>query len=383
MHRRYPLDKYKSCTKHVYLRDMVYLRWLLLPFSLLYAAGVWLRNRLYDWGWLRQTGLAVPVIVVGNLEVGGTGKTPMTEYLIRLLSGRYRVATLSRGYGRKTSGYREVGAGSRADDCGDEPLQFKRKFSAITVAVDEDRVRGAGYLKDAHDVLLLDDAFQHRALKPGFSVLLFDFNRLSRPRFPLPAGDYRDCFGERRRADVLVVTKCPPDLNEAEKKRIKRRLASRRGAANQPILFAQMMYGDPVRVSLPGSTGSGESETREGTFCPSVAGGRVLLVTGIARPTPLVNHLENTLGLRVSHLAFPDHHRFSAEDLERIRRHYIELDGECSIILTTEKDAQRLADPQFTSALGDLPLFYVPIRLGFLASDQEAFDRKILAFVDR
>lgn len=203
---------------------MKYLRLLLFPFSLLYGAVVWCRNRLYDWGWLRQTGFDRPVIVVGNLEVGGTGKSPMTEYLIRLLKDRYRLATLSRGYGRRTKGFLEVAAAMDARDVGDEPLQFKQKFPGITVAVAEDRVSGIRQLWEGHELFLLDDAYQHRALKPGLSILLFDYNRLKDPPVLLPAGNLRDQLRERRRADIMVVTKCPEDPGREVKQAIRKRL---------------------------------------------------------------------------------------------------------------------------------------------------------------
>src|SRR5690606_9030671 len=203
---------------------MAYLRMLLLPFSLLYGLAIWIRNRLYDWGWLRSVAFDKSVIVVGNLAVGGTGKSPMTEYLIRLLSSHGRVATLSRGYGRKTRGFMEVAPEDTAQRTGDEPLQFKRKFPDITVAVDEDRVDGVSRLiETGHDIIVLDDAFQHRALRPGLAILLFDFHAMGKPKWLLPAGDYRDAFGERRRADVMVVTKTPPGSTATEKNRIRQR----------------------------------------------------------------------------------------------------------------------------------------------------------------
>src|SRR5690606_24292763 len=189
---------------------MVYLRALLLPFSLLYGLAIWLRNRLYDWGWLRSVAFDRSVIVVGNLAVGGTGKSPMTEYLVRLLSSRGRLATLSRGYGRETRGFLEVTPNDTARRTGDEPLQFKRKFPEITVAVDEDRVDGVSRLiAGGHDIIVLDDAYQHRALRPGLALLLFGYGAMHQPKWRLPAGDYRDAFSERRRADVMVVTKAP------------------------------------------------------------------------------------------------------------------------------------------------------------------------------
>lgn len=350
---------------------MAYLRWLLLPFSILYGIAVWTRNRLYDWGWLHQTDFELPVIVVGNLEVGGTGKTPMTEYLIRLLADRYKLATLSRGYGRKTTGYRIVTVDSKADESGDEPLQFKQKFPLITVAVDEDRVRGVGRLEGTHDLVLLDDAFQHRALKPGMSIVLFDYNRLYRPRFLLPAGDYRDWFRERRRADTIVITKCPPDLAEEERGRIIRRMSGPE-QTGPLVLFSHMVYGDPVAAPFI------DKSTIEDSL-PSGENVATLLITGIARPEPLFAHCQARNG-NVEHLRFPDHHRFSPKDLQLIRQRFELVEGHHKIIITTEKDVKRLAAPGIVEALKDLPLYYIPIRLAFQRKDGELFDRRVLAF---
>lgn len=371
---------------------MTFLRWLLLPFSILYAIGVWCRNRLYDWGLFRQTGFDVPILVVGNLEVGGTGKTPMIEYLIRLLADRHRVATLSRGYRRRTRGYLELNPHTTADEAGDEPVQFKQKFPAITVAVDENRVRGASRLKDTHDVLLLDDAFQHRAIRPGLSILLFDFNRLSRPKLTFPTGDYRDGFGERHRADILVVTKCPESLSTHERHRIRTKLATRRREKGSPILFAYLAYGAPVRMPIACDGGEGARTSgwphasspewdRNGDSTP-LDGTSIVLVTGIARPAPLKAYLARP-GRRIDHLIFPDHHRFSTADIQLIQQRFTALTGEQKIILTTEKDAKRLGEARFRDMLQGLPIYYIPIRMAFFDEDRSIFDRMITGFVDQ
>ena len=253
---------------------MVFLRLLLLPFSWLYGLVIWLRNRLYDWGWLRSASFDRAVIVVGNLAVGGTGKSPMTEYLVRLLSARYKLATLSRGYGRKTRGYLEVSPIGTASRYGDEPLQFKRKFTDVTVAVDEDRVDGVTRLiQSGHEAIVLDDAYQHRALRPGLAILLFDYGAMHRPRWLLPAGNYRDSFQERRRADVMVVTKTPPGAPEAMKSRIRHTLSVTRDV---PVLFSGIGYG-PLTPVLP-------AEPEVNALSRNLS---VLLVTGTAKPSPL------------------------------------------------------------------------------------------------
>lgn len=361
------------------------LRWLLLPFSALYAGIIWIRNRCYDLGWLKSTAFSTPTIVIGNLEVGGTGKTPMTEYLIGLISStNRRIATLSRGYGRKSRGFRLVETDTDPDESGDEPLQFKQKFPALTVAVDEKRVHGVTLLQDGHDLILLDDAFQHRALRPGFSILLFDFNRIHQLPLTLPTGDYRDNFAERKRANVLVVTKCPSRLDSTQRQRISKKLKS----ANRPsqaILFAYTDYGALVPL-FP-------SEVSHGTFGKdlfvkemrdSVA---VFLVTGIARPEPLLRFVQPRVG-KVEHLSYPDHYRFSIKDVEQLVRRFEDFraaslaQGKTPMLLTTEKDAMRLRAPEFGALLQHVPAYYLPIRLQFHDGDQQIFDQAILEYLN-
>lgn len=331
---------------------MDYLRLLLLPFSVLYGIAVWLRNRLYDWGWLKQTAFDVPTIVVGNLAVGGTGKTPMTEYLIRLLAADYRVATLSRGYGRTTRGFRIVEFHDTAEESGDEPLQFKRKFPKVTVAVCEDRVIGVQWLVEhGYEVIVLDDAFQHRALKPGLALLLFDYQSMRRPKWLLPAGNYRDWMAERKRADVMMVTKTPGDATAADRDAIHRRLADGE-SEYPPVLFAGIGY-DTLTAVWPDETGliSG--------LDPDVS---VLLVTGIANPVPLHRYIAAQAG-EVVHLRYPDHHGYSGADMQAIRKRFLEITNTRKCIVTTEKDLQRLLTPERADLLRSLPVYVLPIHL--------------------
>src|SRR5690606_31860890 len=344
---------------------MVYLRALLLPFSLLYGLAIWLRNRLYDWGGLRSVAFDKAIIVVGNLAVGGTGKSPMTEYLVRLLSSRGRLATLSRGYGRKTRGFLEVMLGDTARRSGDEPLQFKRKFPEITVAVDEDRVAGVSRLiQSGHDIIVLDDAYQHRALRPGLAILLFDYLAMGKPKWLLPAGDYRDCFRERWRADVMVVTKTPPGATETAKDRIRRRLSTTRDV---PILFASIGYG-PLTPVFPGgpATDALHSDTP------------ILLLTGIANPVPLYEFLLPQVS-EIVHARYPDHHAYSAADIRKTIRRFNEIQNPHKLIVTTEKDAQRLLDPAVKDVLVGLPVYIVPIQLEFNTADHVTFRELVLA----
>ncbi|MFD2145663.1 tetraacyldisaccharide 4'-kinase [Mucilaginibacter antarcticus] len=203
---------------------MKHLRALLLPFSFLYGLIVIVRNFLYDAGLFKSRRFDLPVISVGNLEVGGAGKSPMTEYLIQLLKDHYKLATLSRGYGRATKGFQIATATATASQVGDEPAQFKHKFPDVTVAVCEQRVDGITQLQHDHDLILLDDAYQHRAVKPGLSILLFDYNSLNNQRWVLPAGNYREPFFGKWRAGIIIITKCPADMPQQELEKLSPRL---------------------------------------------------------------------------------------------------------------------------------------------------------------
>lgn len=320
-----------------------YIRLILLPLSWLYGLIIHARHFLYDKGIFASTRSQTPVVVIGNLEVGGTGKTPMTEHLIRLWKDRKRIAVLSRGYGRQTRGYRDVHADSSAELVGDEPLQIKQKFPELSVAVCEDRVRGTQVLQAAHDIILLDDAFQHRALQAHCNILLFNYATLDW-RFLLPAGNYRDVFSARKRAHILIVTKCPPDLGDMEKEAIQQKLAPL--GQPRPLLFASIAYGALTPAFNGQTTPVHESELHRY---------HILLVTGIARPQPLLDRMQERAA-GVVHLAYPDHHRFSDKDLQDIQGRYRDLPGAHKVIITTEKDAKRL-----TKLPADLPLYYLPI----------------------
>lgn len=198
-----------------------YPRWLLLPFSWLYGLIIIIRNWCYDAGVFKSHRFNIPVISVGNLDIGGAGKSPMTEYLVRLLKNKYALATLSRGYGRKTLGFLIAKSSATATEVGDEPAQFKQKFPEVTVAVCEKRVVGIEQLRASHNLIILDDAYQHRAVTPGYSILLFDYSRVFEPHLMLPVGNLREPFSGRRRADTIIVTKCPDDLDKQHREKLK------------------------------------------------------------------------------------------------------------------------------------------------------------------
>ncbi|MFD2516591.1 tetraacyldisaccharide 4'-kinase [Salinimicrobium flavum] len=329
-------------------------RKLLYPFSLLYGGVMLLRNKLYDRGIFSSEEYELPVIAVGNLSVGGTGKTPMVEHLITLLAEDYRVATLSRGYKRSSSGFRLVTGKESAAEVGDEPLQFKTKFPKVMVAVDEVRTHGIGQLLNQAqppEVIILDDAFQHRKVKAGFYILLTPYNDLYSDDLVLPAGNLREPKSGARRADVVVVTKCPPSLEEQEKKKIADRLKINAG---QDLYFSSISYSDKV---MGIDTTLNLDELKVKSF---------VLVTGIANPAPLVKHLKDR-GLSFEHKAFPDHHNFTAAQIKELQKE--------ELLLTTEKDFMRLKN--------ELPgpgLFYLPITTEFLG-DRKKFENSINSFV--
>lgn len=337
-----------------------WLRFLLFPFSLLYGLGVIARNKAYDWGWLSATTFKMPLIVVGNLAVGGAGKSPMTEYLVRLFKNDYKLAVLSRGYGRKTKGFRLVAQNDLAALSGDEPLQFKQHFPDQTIAVCEDRVAGVERLQANHDLLILDDAFQHRALKPGFSILLFEYSWLHKSDFLLPAGNLREPIWAKDRADVLVITKSPKHLTHSEKLKVRQQLQPH---LHQALFFSYLQY-RALKVL-------NSSETRELDTLNNNT--QILLLTGIANPKPILEEL-HCYTQSVEHHQYPDHYPFSTKNILKLAEAYHQMPGPDKLIITTEKDAQRLNRPEFASLLSGLPLYILPVEAAFEAQEQQDFE---------
>jgi tetraacyldisaccharide 4'-kinase len=343
------------------------IRLLLFPFSLLVGLYIWVRNRLYDRGIFGSTSFNLPVICVGNLSVGGTGKSPMTEKLIEWLSPSFEVATLSRGYKRKTKGYVLAAGATTAIDLGDEPMLFHTKFPQIAVAVGEDRVMAIPML--LHDrpqtqVLLLDDAFQHRPLKAGMNLLLTDYSNPYWQDWFLPTGDLRDEKSSTSRAQVIVVTKCPFDLNENTRDRIIEKINPGSG---QRVYFSSLRYGKLYRL---GSEGTHSLHPQS----------EVLLVCGIANPGPLKAYLEESTAA-YHELRFPDHHIFDIDDLQMIQQKFNAIEAPEKIILTTEKDAVRLV--KFGKELQQLPIYVQPVMHQILFNQEAAFRNQVMGFVAR
>jgi tetraacyldisaccharide 4'-kinase len=328
---------------------MRFVRLFLFPLSLLYGLGVLLRNLFYDVGVIRSHDFDVAIISVGNLAVGGSGKSPMTEYLVRLLKDRYKTATLSRGYGRKTKGFLLVDQDASSRNVGDEPLQFRRKFSNITVAVCEDRVEGIRRLEKDHQVIVLDDAYQHRAVRPGLSILLFDYNNLFNLRLLLPAGDLREPVWEMERADIIVITKTPPVLDPAERRRIISRVNPR---DMQEVFFSYLEYGDLIPL---------DPERAERKMLTLKTSSSVILLTGIAKPEPLLSEIRGCTR-QIIHHVYPDHHHFSRKNIVKLVQAFHDLPAGDKLIITTEKDAQRLYSGENKELLKDLPVYFLPVR---------------------
>lgn len=345
---------------------MKLLRLLLFPFSVLYAIGVILRNLAYDMGIFKSRKFDLPVISIGNLSVGGSGKSPMAEYLIRLLKNEYKIATLSRGYGRQTSGFLYVNTDSVSSESGDEPLQFKRKFNDITVAVCEDRVAGIRKLEKDHELIILDDAFQHRAVKPGFSILLFEYSTFSTPQLLLPAGNLREPLWESARADLIIVSKCPvyPDLHEQE--RIKKKLNP---GKSQKVFFSYLKYADLKSFN--------HQEKRKLNTINSKTG--IILLTGIANPDPISRELNQYKPCLIHH-RYPDHHPFTEKNIIKLVQSFHNMPEKDKLIITTEKDAQRLNISGLKGQLLGLPLYILPVETEFNEPEKTIFNQIIKAY---
>lgn len=340
-------------------------RIFLLPLALLYWLAIAIRNWFYDRQWLRTATFGMPLITVGNLAIGGTGKSPLIEYLVALLRPHFKVATLSRGYRRRTRGYALAQPGATALDIGDEPLALHRKFPDVPVAVGEERLLAIPeLLHDCPDtqVILLDDAFQHRSIEAGMSILLTEYANLFTRDFYLPTGDLRDLKRRYKEASIVIVTKCPPDLSESQRSAIEKEIAL---LPHQHLFFTAYAYGTPYHLLTKEPQALSEDQ-------------EVLLVTGISNPRPLKQYIEQrTASYHL--LAYRDHHIFTIQDLRDIVDAYQGMDARSRLILTTEKDAVRLE--KFDTAIAPLPWYVIPIGHRFLFNDQQRFDRLVIDFI--
>ena len=340
------------------------LRYLLFPITIVYIIITMFRNWLYKVNVKRSFKFSIPVINIGNLSMGGTGKTPHTEYLIKLLKGTHHLATLSRGYGRKEFGFKIADEKTTSKQIGDEPLQFYKKFgSEITVAVESDRVKGVMdicYQKEEIDLVLLDDAFQHRSIQPGFNILLTDYSHPFYNDYVLPVGDLRELRHGKGRADIIIMTKCPSfeNLNRTDI------IQKIKPNSNQSVFFSKVIYGDVYEFN---------------TFeTVNLTKKNIILVTGIAKPNPLLNYLKKSYNV-LEHCKFADHYRFKEKDIDDISNLLIKFAELDPIIITTEKDAMRLIGCEFEVKVKQQPWFYQSITVAL--DDKGKFDKLILDYV--
>ncbi len=352
------------------MKILKYIRLGLFPLSILYGIIIRIRNFLFDIGKLHSKKYGLPIISVGNITVGGTGKTPLTELLIKNLISDYKLALLSRGYKRKTKGVFVSDNKSTSLDIGDEPFQIKAKFPELLVTVAEKRVEGIDRmltLKSKPEVIIMDDAYQHRYVNPGFSILVIDYNRPLWKDLMLPAGELREPRVGKKRADIILVNKCPEKLEFTEQSNIIKKLNI---DTDQSVYFSTIGYQNCISL-----------------FCKhkvlteiDIESLDVLLVTGIANPKPLLQHI-SSFSSKVELIQFADHYQFKKVDLQKIKKHFNDIEGKNKIILTTEKDAVRFKEVLNESDSISEFMWYIPIEIKILNNQQEEFIDKIVNYV--
>ena len=352
--------------------DFIKINKALLPLSWLYGVGVGFRNMLFEMGILKSRSFSVPVISVGNITVGGTGKTPHVEYLIRLLKDNYKVAVLSRGYKRKSHGFLQADENSTVRDIGDEPFQMKTKFPDITIAVDNKRTRGitkltSGDQDSQPDVILLDDAFQHRYVKPGINIMLVDYHRLIIYDKLLPSGRLREPVKSKDRADIVIITKCPTDMKPMEYRVITKAMSL---YPYQQLFFSTHEY-EPLRPAF--------QNNKANRSIQSLQNHHVLLLSGIASPEQMLIDLQERAG-QITPLSFSDHHNFSKKDIMQINEVFAGLPSP-KVIITTEKDETRLLNTEGLSDEVKRSLYVLPVRIRFMLDQEETFNKNIISYV--
>lgn len=346
------------------MSEDIVIRILLLPLALLYGLGVGLRNLFYRIGILRSVRFDLPVISVGNLSVGGAGKSPHIEYLIRWLDQFMEVSVLSRGYGRNTSGYRPVTVIDTAEMVGDEPLQFKRKFPAVPICVSESRALGVPELVKRNpetQCVLLDDAFQHLAVTPGLNILLTEFSHPFTRDWLLPSGRLREARYGYRRADIIIVTKCPPELTALQRQKMVLEIDP---FPRQKVFFSRYRYATPYELLRPDLKRPLDLDTD------------VLLVSAIANTDYLLKHLAVSVKSAQT-LEFEDHHFFKEDELLDMVRRFGRMNGRNKIIVTTEKDAMRLELHRDFFWKNEIPIYVLPVEVAFCDDDELAFQEEV------
>ncbi len=349
-----------------------FIKILLLPLSFIYGIVVFIRNRLFDIGIFTSKEFNIPIISIGNITAGGTGKTPVTEYITELLNNEYKVAVLSRGYKRKTRGFLLADIDSTPSEIGDEPCQIKNRYPDIIVSVCENRVKGIENLILLHpetDVILLDDAYQHRWVKPGLSILLVDYNNPVTKDFLLPAGRLRESVSEMNRANIILVTKCPEKLKPIERRIMLKELDL---PPFQHLFFTSLEYGSlkPVFPDYKETYPQLIKETRP----------EIILLTGIANPRPL-KRFARSISPKIIDMMYPDHHNYNDSDIQTLTEKFNSISNSDKIVLTTWKDAVRLKDLQNIPEEIKKAMFFVPVKVYFLNDDTLKFETQIKNYV--
>ena len=350
----------------------------LLPLNALYGLVVGIRNLLFDHGILRSVSFSLPVIAVGNITAGGTGKTPHVEFLVGLLKNDFKIAVLSRGYKRKTRDFRMASVKSVVAELGDEPMQIKSKFPEVTVAVDRKRVNGVNRLIREYrklEVIILDDAFQHRYIKPGLLILLVDHGRPVFNDVLLPAGNLREPWRNATRANIVIVTKCPDHLSPNDRAVF---IDNLKLLPKQVVFFTRFEYGSPTEV-FPGKRRHPATLTYKQL---RKSGAGILLVTGIANPRPLREFLEKNLNI-AEEIVFPDHHTFTYRDILDIKARFRIFTRENNYILVTEKDAIRLRELEIADKAFLQAFYYIPVEVKFLAKGEKPFVKRIYKYLKK
>ncbi len=346
-------------------------RWYLFPFAFLYGFIVSVRNRLFDFKILQSCEFEIPIISVGNISTGGTGKTPHVEYLIKILKEEFGICVLSRGYKRKTKKMVIAEDNSTVFDIGDEPKQIKQKFKDICVIVHKNRKDAINKIiedeNNNSNVIILDDAYQHRKVKPGLSILLIDYNRPITKDYLLPVGNLRERAWRKNRAHFIIVTKTPENIKPIERRIMEKELNI---FPYQSMFFTTFKYGRFLPVFENGGNNIDISKDTH-----------ILVFTGVAVPRQLLNHLSSMTN-KISHLQFADHHNYKEKDINKILNTFNSIDASNKIIVTTEKDAMRIQDCKFAGKLRNLPLFFITIEVEFLdKANKEFFNKTIINYV--
>lgn len=339
---------------------------MLFPFALIYREIIWIRNKLFDYNVIKSASFNFPLICVGNLAVGGTGKTPMTELIVELLKEEFKIATLSRGYKRRTKGFAVANANTTALEIGDEPMQFHKKFPKMIVAVGEERLFAIPQILSQFpdtQTIILDDAFQHRSVKSGLNIILTDYNNLYTRDLMFPTGDLRDMKSSSKRAEVIVVTKCKADLSADKKMSILKEL---KPLPQQEVFFTTISYGIPYHLF--------DTQNKMSLSTSD----HVLLLCGIANPRQIKKYLSNIV-YSYEMIKFPDHHIFTTDDLQEIKSQFAKILSDKKFILTTEKDAVRLE--KYKDELQDFPIYVLPIKHQFLFDDEERFAKILKTYI--